>query len=106
MISAGGHIHAPTTMKLALLAKVSPNLTEFRVGCALFDGRSLHYAAPATARACPQSLRLDLGGNDINDGELRIVSQACPLLESLDLQDSGIGDDAMQAAAQRCTRIE
>ena len=104
--SADGKIHAPTTKKLALLAKACPNLTEFRVECALFDGRSLHDAVQATARACPQLLRLDLGGNDINDGALQIVSQACPLLERLDLEDSGIGDVAIQAVAQRCTQLE
>ena len=99
-------IQAPTTKKLALLAKACPNLTQFRVESAVFDGRSLHYAVQATARACPQLLRLDLGGNDINDGALQIVSQACPLLESLDVQQSGIGDVAIQAVAQRCARIE
>ena len=104
--SARGKIHAPTTKKLALLAKACPELIEFRVECAFFDGRSLHYAVQAIARACPPLLRLDLGGNGINDGALQIVSQACPLLERLDLRDSGIGDVAIQAVAQRCARLE
>eukprot|EP00959_Pyramimonas_sp_CCMP1952_P314915 6591678-Pyramimonas_sp.AAC.1 len=70
------------------------------MGSALFDGRSLHYAVKEIARACPHLLRLDLGGNDNNDGALQIVRQACPLMESFHVQDSGIGDVAIQAVAQ------
>ena len=104
--SEAGKIHAPTTEKLKLLAEACPNLIEFRVERAVFDGRSLHHAVQAIARACPQLLRLDLGSNDISDGALQIVSQACPLLERLVLEEGGIGDVAIQAVAQRCARLE
>ena len=104
--SDSGEIHAPTAEKWALLAKACPNLIQFRVEDAIFHGRSLHHAVQATARACPKLLRLDLGGNLINDGALQIVSQACPLLENLDVHHSGIGDVAIQAVAQRCARLE